>query len=212
MESIPSPPEALERPNVHVVAAGTVLHRVHDRSLATDSFNPCKGGRTRFAPIHERNGHCIPSFYAGTTLESAIYETIFHDVPIDAARKTVPLFQITRRAHGTVRVLRDVALANLRAADLRKWNVPRDALVASPPSCYAQTGAWAKAIHDQFPDVEGMIWTSNQCDPHSALLLFGDRVAPTDVAVVAVRHGAVDSSFLRDARVAGARAGIAITL
>ena len=72
-----------------------------------------------------------------------------------------------------------------RAADLRKWNVTRADLTASPPSCYSRTAEWARAIHDQFPEVEGLIWTSNQCDPDDVLLLFGDRVAEADLGIAA---------------------------
>ena len=52
------------------------------------------------------------------------------------------------------------------------------------------------AIHDQFQDVQGLIWTSRRCDPHSAMLFFGGRTAETDLQIVSVRDG-VDSSFLR---------------
>ena len=163
-------------------------------------------------PSGTADGRCVPSLYAGRTLVSAICETVFHDVPAEAERKTVPRYQIDRRSHATLQLRRAIRLANLRAADLRKWNVTRADLVASPPTCYGRTAEWARAIHGQFPDVEGMIWTSNQCDPDDVLLLFGDRVAEADLEIAAVRDGASDASFLEDVRVAGERAGIRITV
>ena len=188
------------------------MHRVHDRGLPPNAFNPCLGGPTRFAPIRDSDGGCVPSLYAGGTLVSAICETIFHDVPAQAERKTVPRYQIDRRSHGTLQLRRAIRLANLRAADLKKWNVTRADLVASPPTCYRRTAEWARAIHGQFPDVEGLIWTSNQCDPDDVLILFGDRVGEADLGIVAVRDGGSDASFLEDVRAAGERAGIRITV
>ena len=212
MESLPSPPAVLAKPNLTLLEAGALLHRVHDRRLAPNAFNPCLGGPTRFAPIRDGNGQCVPSLYAGRTLVSAICETVFHDVPAAAERKTVPRYQVDRRSHGTLQLRRAIRLANLRAADLRKWNVTRADLVASPPTCYDRTAEWARAIHGQFPDVEGLIWTSNQCDPDDVLVLFGDRVAEADLEIAAVRDGGSDASFLEDVRVAGERAGIRITV
>ena len=212
MESLPRPPAVLAKPNLTLLEAGAQLHRVHDRGLAPNAFNPCQGGPTRFAPIRDGNGRCVPSLYAGRTLVSAIYETVFHDVPAAVEHKTVPRYQIHRRSHGTLQLRRAIRLANLRAADLRKWNVTRADLIASPPTCYGLTVEWARAIHGRFPDVEGLIWTSNQCDPDDVLVLFGDRVAEADLEIAAVRDGGSDASFLEDVRVAGERAGIRITV
>lgn len=103
----------------------------------------------------------------------------------------------------------NLRLASLRAPTLLKWKVA-SALVWGPPKQYRATVRWAKAIHDQFPDVQGLIWTSRRCDPHSAMLIFGDRTAQADLHVVGVRDGR-DSSFLRDVREAGEQAGIVIT-
>lgn len=108
-------------------------------------------------------------------------------------------------------MLRPLRLANLRAADLLKWNIGRDMLIGSLPKHYGATALWAKAVHDQFDWVHGLIWTSRLCDPHSALLLFGDRVGAADLQVAAVRQGS-DGSFLDDVRGAGNRGSIVITL
>ena len=209
---LPSPPADLTEPSVEELAAGTLLQRMHLRQFAGNAFNPCRGSPTRFAPIRNRNGDCIPSLYASGTLVAAVYETIFHDVPAAAPRKTVPIIQITERMHSTLRLRRPVRLASLRAPDLRKWGLDREGLLGSLPVAYHRTALWAKAIHDQFANVDGLIWTSIQCDPDNALLLFGDRVPPADIEVVSVRDGSVDRSFWKDVRDAGLRGGIHITL
>ena len=194
------------------LAAGTLLQRMHIRQFAGNLFNPCQGSPTRFAPIRNHNGDCIPSLYASGTIVAAVYETIFHDIPAAATRKTVPVSQITERMHSTLRLRRPVRLAGLRAPDLRKWGLDRDGLLGSLPVAYPQTALWAKAVHHQFADMEGLIWTSIQCDPDDALLLFGDRVAQSDLEVVSVRDGSVDGSLWKDVRDAGRRGGIRITL
>lgn len=206
---VPSPPTRLGEPNICVLADGTVVHRVHTHEFPGDAYNPCKGGPSRFAPIRNKRGECVPSLYAATSVEAAIYETLFHDIPLRARRKTIPRTKVENRKHTTLQLRRNLRLASLRAPALLKWKVA-SALVWGPPKQYGATARWAKAIHAQFQDVQGLIWTSRRCDPHSAMLFFGDRTAEADLEVVVVREGR-DSSFLRDVREAGDQAGIVIT-
>lgn len=209
--SLPFPPAELDAPNAVKLAQGALLHRFHSGSLLGNAFNPCKGSPTRFAPLHDEHGFCVPSLYAGNTLEAAIYETVFHDVPLSARRKTVPTSAVAGRKHSILRVGRTLRLASLRAPDLMRWGVGRDVLIGGPPTSYARTALWAKAVHDQFDDVDGLIWTSKLCDPDSAVLLYGDRVAVDDLEVAGVRAG-IDASMLDDVRRAGERGGIELTL
>ena len=209
--AVPPPPDPLPEPNVVLLRSGGVLHRVHPRALAGNAFNPCLGGQTRFAPFRDASGRCVPSLYAGSTVESAIHETVFHDIPLSADLKTVPRDAVEQRGHSTLLIRRDLRLASLRAPDLMKWGVGREQLVGCLPTQYDRTARWAQAIHAQYDSVDGLIWTSRLCDPDDALLLFGDRVAVADIQVVAVREG-TDGSFLGDVRNAGARGGIRISL
>jgi RES domain len=208
---VPAPTDAL-RINTTILPKGTVLHRIHASQLAGNQFNPCQGGATRFAPIEDKKGNCVPSLYAGSTVPSAIFETIFHDIPADAPFKTVPVFAITLRSHSVLQIVRDLTLAELRAPDLKKLDLRRDQLTAAPPKDYAQTAAWAAAIHAQHSGIDGLVWTSNQCDPDSAYLFFGGRVESQDFAIIAQRNGADDLNLLADIHAAGMRAGITLTL
>ena len=99
----------------------------------------------------------------------------------------------------------------MRAPDLMKWGIRREALIGCLPTQYETTARWAKAVHDQFDEVDGLIWTSNLCDPDAALLLFGDRVAAADLQIAGIREG-TDRSFLEDVRRAGQRGGISISI
>ena len=164
--SIRKPPVKLASPNILTLCAGAFLERVHDRSYSADSFNPCRGAPTRFAPVHDVKGNCVPSLYAGDTLESAIYETIFHDVPVTAKRKTVPKTLVQSRAHGRLQVLRDLRLASLRGPDLRRWRISRNALITTSSNRYRDTAQWAKAVHHAVtPAKTGVQWLSGAEEP-----------------------------------------------
>ena len=143
-------------------------------------------------------------------MAAAIYETILHDIPPHAPRKSVPQFVVEGRTLSVLVARRTLRLASLRAPDLMKWGVRQASLIGSLPTQYHRTATWAQAIHEQFAQVDGLIWTSNRCDPDDALLLFGDRVAGADLVVASVRDGA-DGSFLNEVRDAGERSGIRIT-
>ena len=210
--SIRKPQAKLAEPNVVSLKARAIVHRVHDRNYGGNVFNPGKGSPTRFAPVYDAAGECVPSLYAAEALEAAIHETIFHDVPATAKRKTVPRTLVQSRAHARLEVLRDLRLASLRAPDLRRWRIGRNSLIASSAKLFPETARWASAIHHRFPDVQGLLWTSNQCDPDTAYLFFGDRVAPEDFRILNARDGLSDTTFLSDVRLAGLSCGIVITV
>ena len=136
---------------------------------------------------------------------------IFHDVPVKAKSKTVPRTLVQSRAHARLEVLRDLRLVSLRGPDLRRWRIGRNSLIATSPKLYSETARWASAIHHQFPDAQGLFWTSNQCDPDTAYLFFGNRVAPEDFRTLYASDGLVDPTLLSDVRQAGLRCRITIT-
>lgn len=209
---VPAPPSRLKNPNYFNLKAENHIHRVHLSTYSGNSFNPCSGGKTRFAPISNIKGECVPSLYAGSEIECAVYETIFHDVPVKALMKSVRKKDVVIRSHTELKVQRPLNLVALFNPDLKAWRITRDALIASTPEYYTDTAKWAEAVHKNFPEADGLVWTSNHCDPQLAYLFFGDRVAEKDFHIKSVRDGKVDSSFLADVRHAGQRAGITITL
>lgn len=187
---------------------GTVVHRIHLTRFGSASFNPCLGQPTRFAPIQDSSGNCVPSLYAGSNFEAAVFETLFHDVGTRGEVKTVPKRLLTERTHSAIQIKRDLRLAKLFAPDLKPWQISRQSLVGSSPALYDATALWAEAIHHQFREIDGLVWTSNQCDPERAYLFYGDRVTESDFDTVFVRDGAGAPDFLSDARQAGLRASI----
>lgn len=209
--ALPRPPDRLSPPTVTTLPTGTDLHRLNSPTFAGNAFNPCRGAATRFAPIVDRRGACVPSLYAGSSLEAAVFETVFHDVPVVPGIQTVPLQHVQDRCHSVLRLTRPIRLARLRTPDLKRWGVARADLIGSLPPSYRHTARWAEALHHQFDDLDGLVWTSNQCDPDDATLLFGDRVQEETIGLVATT-ACSDPTLLAAIRAAGQRAGIILTL
>lgn len=132
--------------------AGKVIHVIHDTAFAPESFNPgvdaagqlCKP--SRFAPIRNTAGSVVPYLYGGSTLDCAIFETIFHEVPIDAADKFVDLDDFAQRGHGQLVPNRDLKLVDLTSDGLHRLKVPKHELITSPSRDYPLTARWAEAL------------------------------------------------------------------
>jgi hypothetical protein len=177
---INTPPSPFSASNSLEIKAGTRFHRVRDQRFGSCTFNPGKGLPTRFAPLFLGSGS-IPTQYLATDYECAVHETTFHDVPIDELNKTVGVDNIKPLAHSIIKLKHDLVLVPLFAPDLAKWGVNRADLIDTTAADYHITALWAFAIHQSRPDAHSLIWTSKRCDPQQAVLLFGDRVAETDL-------------------------------
>ena len=169
-------------PLIETWPAGRTIHVIHEAAYAPTDFNPGVDAAgalrtpTRFAPIRDLKGRVVPYLYGGSTLDCAIFETVFHHVPIDAAAKFVDLDDFAQRGHGCLVPKRDLRLVDLTTDGLHRLKVTKTELIASAPIDYPATARWAAAIHHQFAAVDGMVWMSRQRDRDQALLLFGDRV------------------------------------
>jgi hypothetical protein len=210
--NVPPPPSPLAPINIFNLAPGTPLHRIHSSSYRGNQFNPCQGSRTRFAPIYDPPGTCVPTIYAAETLEAAVFETVFHDVPANASVKVVALTKVLSRSHSIIETAHPLRLAQLFAPDLKALGITRQELTEALPAHYADTARWAAAFHAARTDINGLVWTSNQCDPQRAYVLFGDRISASDLRVTSRRDAATDASLVSDVRDFGKRAGITLTV
>jgi hypothetical protein len=176
-----APADALD-PLFEVWNAGVVIHVIHDTAFPPESFNPGADARgnlrkpTRFAPIRDARGKVVPYLYGGSTLDCAIFETVFHDVPFDAKDTFVDLADFAQRGHGQLVPSRALKLVDLTSDGLRRLKVPKEELITSPARDYFDTARWAEALHRQFRDVDGLVWMSRQRDRDRSIVLFGDRV------------------------------------
>jgi hypothetical protein len=104
----------------------------------------------------------------------------------------------------------DVTLAPLFTADLLKYGIERSQLIDTPKSTYPQTRAWPPAIHDEATSPEGMIWVSKRYDEERAIMLFGSRVAATNLRDAVSVDVATDPTCLAILQQISDRTGICI--
>jgi hypothetical protein len=173
---IPRPPATFPAINRISLPSAIDLHRIHNSGFTGNSFNPCQGRPSRFAPLLRSDGTCIPTMYAATNLECAVHETVFHEIQYDAKYKSIGYHEIEKLDYSVVRPRRDLVLASLFEPDLNRWGLTRRQLIDTFAADYEATAEWAIALHDSFSDIDGLIWTSRRCDPGRACLLFGDRL------------------------------------
>jgi RES domain len=192
--------------------AGTRFVRVHDPDFDGSAFNPGFGAPTRFAPIHRPDGAAIPTLYGGSTLECAVHESLFHDLPHDAPSKFIRLDKVTSRAISYIETTSELVLASLHEPDLNKLGLTRAHLIDTSRADYAVTARWAEAFHHASADVAGLAWTSRRCDPEQAHVLFADRVPPGTLAVYDRVEIGASASHLGAIRAFGRRAGITLTI
>jgi hypothetical protein len=160
---------------------GLKLHRVHDLTFGGSEFNTNTKGSARFSPITDDAGVLIPTLYAGTTLDCALMETIFHDVPFKAGFKPFSKLKMDGKVHSVLLQTADLRLIDLSTVALHKLGVKRTQLIDTTKAHYPATRRWAQALYTQFPAAHGLRWTSRQDDQAHAVMLFGPRVAQSDI-------------------------------
>lgn len=171
----PAPPDTLQIAP-WALPAKQVLHRVHEDLYKADQFNPGLKGNARFSPIRNAKGDLIPTLYAAATFDSAVMESVFHDVSHAPGFKHYDKRKLERQLHSEVEVKRELKLANLSSVALRKLGIQRKQLIDTEKDQYPATRRWAEAIHAQHPDIQGLSWISRQDDSARAVMLFGDRI------------------------------------
>lgn len=165
------------------VPAQTVLHRIHLRQFGPTQFNPIDTGNARFSPIKDSAGHIIPTLYAGTTFHCAAMETLFHEVPYAPGFKTYQRSLMAGNVHSRIVVGNDLTLVDLSSKALRQLGIERSYLIDTASGDYPYTRQWAEAIHAFAPHAQGLRWVSRQDDTAIAIVLFGDRIGPNDIAL-----------------------------
>lgn len=205
-------PQTLADPNTIVLKTSTIFHRIHDSKFPGTEFNPTGQRESRFSPIWNSDGSIIPVLYVAGTLEAAICETVFHDISRTHLSKQIRISMISRLSHSVISSRKNLTLVLLRNSDLRKWNVSRNELINSNSDQYKYTARWAEKINRQFPQVDGLIWTSNQCDPDDAILFFGNRVSSLDFELMETRTGDSHITFIDDIVRIGTRSNIEIVI
>ncbi len=161
---------------------GKTLYRVHHERYQGNAFNPTRRGNARFSPVADRSGNVIPTLYAGGTVNCALMETVFHNVPYKPGFKWLSLSILDGQVCSALTLKRDMRLIDLGTIALHKLGINRTQLIDTTEAHYPRTRRWAQAFYEQFPKAQGLRWTSRQDDHAHAVLLFGNRIKPSDLS------------------------------
>ena len=67
---------------------------------------------------------------------------------------------VAGKVYSQLTLSRNLTLIDLSAVPLHKLGISRKDLIECDASQYSETRAWALALHDQYPNAEGLTWTS----------------------------------------------------
>jgi RES domain len=167
----PHPPKLL---NVSFAA----LWRVHQARYRPAQFHPGDTGNARFSPIVRSDGRAIPTLYAASTLEGALMETVFHDIPTPPRGYILDLDQLEEQEISVSQIAPKAALklVDLSTKGLQRLGLTRSKLIDTSVRSYPATRAWAQWFRERLPKAQGLLWTSRRDDDAKALVLFGDRI------------------------------------
>jgi hypothetical protein len=157
-------------------SGGRLLYRIHPSIYRPSQFNPARTGSARFSPLVAADGSVIPTLYAGTTVDCALMETVFHEVPYGDGFKTISKSaHIARRVLSSLRFQGKLRLIDLRSIALRKLGIARSELIDTDGSQFDRTRSITWTLYEQNEEAQGLIWVSRQDDQAQALVLFEDR-------------------------------------
>lgn len=120
----------------------------------------------------------VPILYGADAEDAAIAETVFRDI---RSGGVLLRSRLAGLGLAQVRPGRDLRLIELHGYGLKRLNLHVHELTSTGPGEYPATIAWAKALHEVAPEADGLVWMSHQFNTRRALMLFGDRVAETDL-------------------------------
>lgn len=158
------------RPNVIELPRGTDLWHVGAPGVPFDALDERQTVRYRFSPLHGRGGGALPVMYAAATEAAAIAETLWHDLPLTGARLIAERYQV--RPIGTVRTTRTLKLAELHDPGLRALGLDPNQVSNTDAICYHRTIAFAQAIVDDNPNLDGLVWMSRRYNTDKTYLLW----------------------------------------
>ena len=186
----PIPPEYLPPPGpidatLNLWKNLSLFYRVHPAIYREAQFNPSPKGNARFSPLPDATGAIISTLYAGTTLDCALMETVFHNVPAIPGPKSVSQADsIDGKVSSALQLTTSLTLIDLRTIALKKMGTDRLHLIDTESILYPASRQWASRLYTEFPKAQGMFWTSRQDDSATSFVLFGSRI-PTGVLTVA---------------------------
>lgn len=160
--------------------AGGMLYRVHHRRYGGADFNPTVAS-FRFSPVYDTAGAVIPSWYAGSSAQCAVAESLLHDIPV-ATGGTLRSPAFLDRCVTAVKPQRPLRLARLDTDGLRALRLDPTKVTDTEADAYPDTQKIAQRLHDD-TTLDGLVWMSRRRNIDTALVLYGDRVDAADFTV-----------------------------
>jgi hypothetical protein len=106
----------------------------------------------------------VPSLYAATTFDAAVYETIAHGADLRDPFRHVRREALDDRCHSEVVCAGELLLAPLFRPEVEALGHAHEALFAPRVSAYADCLALAARLHAELPRAQGSIWSSVRDD------------------------------------------------
>ncbi len=192
------------------------LYTCHLRFFSAPSFNPGVGPGGRFHWFPDPPATRISVMYAGETQDCALFETVFHNVPV-RARATG--FKMLLGKHLYERDVTELAVTASSGLSLVQLHDPGLSALGLRPGQltdttsfhYPRTTRWAQACHEQLDWAQGLIWMSARLNTNWAVILFGDRIAPGDLAASGPPFALDDEAGFAYVRDLGGSARIDVT-
>jgi len=163
--------------------APPLLWRVYPRRYGVDGFNRTQLGNARFSPL-EVAGAIVPTLYAGSTLDVALMETVWHDAPTPSHGFHLVLKDATEpRRVGSLKPSAALHLVDLTTVGLRRLGLARSDVIDSDQVDYPITRQLSAWLYENKPDAQGICWISRQNDEGRAMVLFEPRLRSVKLAV-----------------------------
>lgn len=182
---VPGPSEAFTTVEVgpEDVAIWYHVYCTREHPNRADTFSE-GWGNTRFAPIVREDGTPVHTYYAASTVECALMESVLHDMPLSPPGVfDVDDLQYFRLAQFTLsQPLSCVSFHTPYLPALQ--NITRAHLVDSLPAFYPQTRAWAQAAYLQRPGAQAIAYGSRRDDSGRCLMLFKHRMPDQPFMIV----------------------------
>lgn len=173
-----------------------LLWRVYPWAYGVAGFNATGHGNARFSPLRIA-GVGVPTLYAGSTLDVALMETVWHDAPLPSSGFHLVLKASTeQRRVGTLKPSAPLRVVDLTSLGLRRLGLVRSDVIDSDQAGYHVTRRLAAWLYEHKPDVQGFCWTSRQNDEGRAVVLFETRLGPVTLAVATADQILTDGPHL----------------
>lgn len=179
---VPDPPPDCRDPLIETRPEGEEWWHVWSagRAPSCTAFNPGYG-RGRFHPISDDHGDAIPTYYAATSEDAAIFESVFHDIREAAADQQIYRKDYEGRVLSKVRLSREVSLVDLATLGRHRLRVSRAELIEPVGRHhYLRTARWAEYFLRCTPDIDGLIWPARRFDSARAMVLFDAASDPVE--------------------------------